>query len=651
MAFAFFDAEADVDAALADPDATVEADAAVADAAKPFSFFDDPVKDAVEPVADATVADAVKTKAPIYTVKLDQQAIIAAPEAFNVSGDPEELGFSGLDLDDATLVVKGIKPNSFMYFWQAAAKDEPVEAGDLLTEVNGRNVKADGLENVLALVGALVQEVPVLEMTFTRAKKRRKLEAAMRTAEDFLLDEISVDHRNDLVVLDEGEMLDGVSEERYNGNISVLNDGRGYAIIEPAREVKTLTGFDSIPVPCYLVDNGEYFIDDLVAFNLAFTGEGRPRAQRLVKVRQNATFVKKPQIKLQQPLIDEVSWVSELKRGDTAFHRPLQQKPNAMLTGARPAVANIQSIEAAAPEELANLQVGYDELEDSKVQREEVLSDVDSDVSNESLSGEISRRWETSRRDKRYLYSRDKAIDFSESWRATAWTEEQWEAQLRASGELASGARKSTKDGTLASYTAGGSVASRYKGQEKQASRQEAMVKIGKELEAEKKEKSGNRPEGNQPQLEPDPGAAGFSRQTQQARDAQTDKVGSRMFKEFAPNYVGGVLKEGILAEPVFRPPAFPELQISDLLEAKTLLHDLMGSIEQGQDRLQKYDAFNGQQQGGAQRRGPGKLGVDFRGAMYAASPKATRESIAPHLFETTRPDADTAQRPQRKWL
>lgn len=65
------------------------------------------------------------------------------------------------------------------------------------------------------------------------------------------------------------------------------------------------------------------------------------------------------------------------------------------------------------------------------------LAEPDSDGSAESISGEVLRTWDEGAKDRRYLYTRDKAVDFSKAWEPLAWSREDWENNLRSRGALA----------------------------------------------------------------------------------------------------------------------------------------------------------------------------------------------------------------------
>lgn len=65
------------------------------------------------------------------------------------------------------------------------------------------------------------------------------------------------------------------------------------------------------------------------------------------------------------------------------------------------------------------------------------LSEPESQESAESISGDVSRSWDPAACDCRYLYARDRAVEFSEPWQPLVWTQEDWERTLQASGSLA----------------------------------------------------------------------------------------------------------------------------------------------------------------------------------------------------------------------
>merc|ERR1712176_1747146 len=63
------------------------------------------------------------------------------------------------------------------------------------------------------------------------------------------------------------------------------------------------------------------------------------------------------------------------------------------------------------------------------------LSDVDSEGSAESISGDIVRPWDDNGvREERYRHVRDTAVQFSEEWKPLDLTRKGWEAQLKKFG-------------------------------------------------------------------------------------------------------------------------------------------------------------------------------------------------------------------------
>eukprot|EP00930_Biecheleria_cincta_P006084 TRINITY_DN107065_c0_g1_i1.p1 TRINITY_DN107065_c0_g1~~TRINITY_DN107065_c0_g1_i1.p1 ORF type:complete len:386 (+),score=54.36 TRINITY_DN107065_c0_g1_i1:108-1160(+) len=67
---------------------------------------------------------------------------------------------------------------------------------------------------------------------------------------------------------------------------------------------------------------------------------------------------------------------------------------------------------------------------------QDLLSEPESQASVDSISGEIGRSWDPGSRDARYIYVRDRAVAFSDSWQPLKWSATEWERRLIAAGSL-----------------------------------------------------------------------------------------------------------------------------------------------------------------------------------------------------------------------
>eukprot|EP00929_Paragymnodinium_shiwhaense_P030697 TRINITY_DN17351_c0_g1_i1.p1 TRINITY_DN17351_c0_g1~~TRINITY_DN17351_c0_g1_i1.p1 ORF type:complete len:609 (-),score=115.76 TRINITY_DN17351_c0_g1_i1:330-2156(-) len=578
-----------------------------------------------EPVETAA-PPALGEKATSYKVEIDHSEFPAGTAP----------GSLGLNLDRATFVVKTLDPTGKIAAWNQKLGQD-VEPGDLLISANGRTVLNDGKEHVLKLLSASPQEVEILELEFVRRKERKKQEAALRILGG-IADEDHHVSPDGLVILDEGEPAEGVSDVRYPGTVIELDDGKGYGRIKASEigDKVSLTrtiGFTDVAAPIYLIDNGKLAVGDLVMFNVYMTQDGKPRAQKIAKAKHPRR--PPPKIDMTTPLPQYVSWTTELQKGDAVLHRPAHPRPDAASGGKRPALARLGSAEIG--HELADLRGGSSAL--PKPQADDELSNPDSEESADSLSGGIARPWDASKKERRYLYSRDRALEFSESWRPIAWTHQQWEQELKATGEL--GHAPSSHELAAKRRAEMAQRAERDQTAFMQGSRRD-MLDAQRELESTRHLLSPRL--ANLPREE-DPEAAGFSPRAQFARDDQTEEVGKVLLRKLPPAEVSDVFQSGLMSIPTLQPLVVPELRSAELFKSRELLHQLFEDLHASEG---DHASPGGSRRAKAAAAGPYRgIALQVNGPLYAA--QANFRSLGSPVH--SKPDPDTAARHGRKWL
>jgi len=250
-----------------------------------------------------------------------------------------------------------------------------------------------------------------------------------------------------------------------------------------------------------------------------------------------------------------------------------------------------------------------------------------SDDSSESISGRFRNQLSlgvgpNSR--PRYLNSRDRAIALKAPWRPAEWSETQWQDQLRKAGELAPGYGYDRQAQVVAERPLAPA-------ERPPASREVPMLGV---LEVD--------PGG---QTAADPTAGVLPARALAARDAQTERVGTRLREEnVTPSGMVTDLMNGLEKERILERVREHQLRSADIFEAKTLLDGLMTDLRQREERLTGA-AVRGRSPRGKGGTGGGwipNVAVQMNGPLYAMGPQpplpASGVTRSPDIFSNSQP-------------
>merc|ERR1712093_236705 len=169
----------------------------------------------------------------------------------------------------------------------------------------------------------------------------------------------------------------------------------------------------------------------------------------------------------------------------------------------------------------------------------------------------------------RYLNSRDRALALKAPWRPAEWSETQWQDQLRKAGELAPDVTPYRQVQVGHDQLVGERIA---------ATSGSGEVPMIDPLEVDP---------GRQTAAVQDPTAGILPARALAARDAQTERVGTRLQEgSVTPSGMLADLTNGLEKERILQRVREHQLRSADIFEAKNLLDGLMTDLRERQERL-----------------------------------------------------------------